>query len=137
MPVTTPPARSILILVRGMELAKGVPICELLAPCGFNQDIKAFSPLPMSIRHSSQRHFGRGCAVQERAWNRRARHVEDRIRAIAENSHPPAPAGGAEQIVAELAAETAQIEAVRTLVPRYEAKIQRLLARVWGTAGEV
>ena len=30
-------------------------------------------------------------------------------------------------------AEAAQVEAVRALVPRYEAKIQRLLARVWGT----
>lgn len=38
------------------------------------------------------------------------------------------------QIVAELDAEAAQVEAVRALVPRYEAKIQRLLARVWGTA---
>lgn len=35
-------------------------------------------------------------------------------------------------IVAELDAEAAQIEAVRALVPRYEAKIQRVLARVWG-----
>ena len=31
-------------------------------------------------------------------------------------------------------AEAAQIESVRALIPRYEAKIQRLLARVWGTA---
>ncbi len=38
------------------------------------------------------------------------------------------------QIVAELDAEAAQIEAVRALIPRTEAKIQRLLARVWGTA---
>ena len=37
------------------------------------------------------------------------------------------------QIVAELDAEAAQIESVRALIPRYEAKIQRLLARVWGT----
>jgi hypothetical protein len=36
--------------------------------------------------------------------------------------------------VAELDAEAAQIEAVRALIPRYEAKIQRVLARVWGTA---
>jgi len=32
--------------------------------------------------------------------------------------------------------EAVQIEAVRALLPRYEAKIQRVLARVWGTATE-
>ncbi|MCX7046659.1 MAG: restriction endonuclease subunit S, partial [Candidatus Sumerlaeota bacterium] len=34
-------------------------------------------------------------------------------------------------IVAELDDEAAQIEAVRALIPRYEAKIQRILDRVW------
>jgi hypothetical protein len=38
------------------------------------------------------------------------------------------------QIVAELEAEAAQLKSVRALILRYEAKIQRLLARVWGTA---
>lgn len=33
-------------------------------------------------------------------------------------------------------AEAAQMEAVRGLLPRFEAKIQRVLARVWGTAAE-
>jgi hypothetical protein len=40
------------------------------------------------------------------------------------------------RIVAELDAEAAQMEAVRALIPRFEAKIQRVLDRVWGT-GEV
>lgn len=44
---------------------------------------------------------------------------------------PPLPEQ--QRIVAKLDAEAAQIEAVRALVPRYEAKIQRVLARVWGT----
>jgi hypothetical protein len=35
--------------------------------------------------------------------------------------------------VAELDAEAARIEAVRGLIPAYAAKIQRVLARVWGT----
>jgi type I restriction enzyme S subunit len=38
------PKGSVLVLVRGMGLANGVPICELLAPCAFNQDIKALRP---------------------------------------------------------------------------------------------
>ena len=36
------------------------------------------------------------------------------------------------RIVAELDAEAAEVAAVRALIPRYEAKIQRVLARVWG-----
>ena len=40
------------------------------------------------------------------------------------------------RIVAELDAEAAQMEAVRSLLPRFEAKIQRVLDRVWGTHGE-
>jgi len=37
------------------------------------------------------------------------------------------------RIVAELDAEAAQMEAVRSLLPRFEAKTQRVLDRVWGT----
>ena len=37
------------------------------------------------------------------------------------------------RIVAELDTESAQIEAVRGLIPRFEAKIQRVMDRVWGT----
>ncbi|MBC7368441.1 MAG: restriction endonuclease subunit S [Undibacterium sp.] len=42
---------------------------------------------------------------------------------------PPLPEQ--RQIVAELDAEAAELAAVRALIPRYEAKIQRVLARVW------
>ena len=38
------------------------------------------------------------------------------------------------RLVAELDAEAAQMEAVRALLPRFEAKIQRVLDRVWGTS---
>ena len=37
------------------------------------------------------------------------------------------------RLVAELDAEAAQMDAVRALLPRFEAKIQRVLDRVWGT----
>jgi hypothetical protein len=40
------------------------------------------------------------------------------------------------RIVAELDAEAAQMEAVRSLLPRFEAKIQRVLDRVWGNTTE-
>jgi len=40
------------------------------------------------------------------------------------------------RIVAELDAEATQMEAVRALLPRFEAKIQRVLDRVWGNGTE-
>ena len=39
------------------------------------------------------------------------------------------------RIVSELDAEAAQMEAVRALLPRFEAKIQRVLDWVWGNGG--
>jgi hypothetical protein len=41
-----------------------------------------------------------------------------------------------ERIVAELDAEAARVEAVRGLIPAFEAKIQRTFARVWGNGTE-
>lgn len=38
------PVGSLLILVRGMGLAKGVPIGEVISPVAFNQDIRAIQP---------------------------------------------------------------------------------------------
>jgi hypothetical protein len=40
------------------------------------------------------------------------------------------------RLVAALDAEAAQMEAVRALLPRFEAKIQRVLDRVWGNGTE-
>jgi type I restriction enzyme S subunit len=38
------PIGSLLILVRGMGLANGIPLAEVTSPCAFNQDIKAIQP---------------------------------------------------------------------------------------------
>jgi type I restriction enzyme S subunit len=38
------PIGSLLILVRGMGLANGFPIAEVVSPCAFNQDIRAIHP---------------------------------------------------------------------------------------------
>jgi hypothetical protein len=40
------------------------------------------------------------------------------------------------RLVAELDADAVQMEAVRSLLPRFEAKIQRVLDRVWGNGTE-
>ena len=48
---------------------------------------------------------------------------------------PLPPVEEQQTIVAELDAEAAQMDAVRSLIPRFEAKIQRVLDRVWGNNG--
>ena len=48
---------------------------------------------------------------------------------------PPLPEQ--RRIVAELDAEAAQMETVRSLLPRFEAKIKRVLDRVWGNGNEM
>ena len=45
---------------------------------------------------------------------------------------PLPPLGEQRRIVAELDAEVTEMDAVRALLPRFEAKIQRVLDRVWG-----
>lgn len=40
------PAGALLILVRGMGLAHGAQIAELMVPCAFNQDIRGIHPEP-------------------------------------------------------------------------------------------
>jgi type I restriction enzyme M protein len=56
-------------------------------------------------------------------------------RQILEYEIPLPPLEEQRRIVAELDAEAAQMEAVRALIPRFEAKIQRVLDRVWGQGG--
>ena len=46
---------------------------------------------------------------------------------------PLPPLAEQERIVAELDAEAARLEAVRGLLPAFEAKIQRVLDRVWNS----
>ena len=40
------PVGALLVLVRGMGLAHGAQIGELMVPCSFNQDIRAIHPIP-------------------------------------------------------------------------------------------
>ena len=46
---------------------------------------------------------------------------------------PLPPMSEQRRIVAERDAEAAQMDSVRALLPRFEAKIQRILDRGWGT----
>ena len=49
---------------------------------------------------------------------------------------PLPPLSEQRRLVAELDAEAAQMDSVRALLPRFEAKIQRVLDRVWGNGTE-
>jgi hypothetical protein len=49
---------------------------------------------------------------------------------------PLPPLDEQRRLVAELDAETAQMDSVRALLPRFAAKIQRVLDRVWGNTPE-
>ena len=98
----------------------------------------------------------RGCVIPSRAHRHNPVGVDDfsgRFPRVARASQPWAdgrsPVGANQtvrsratpspqrRIVSELDAEAAQMEAVRSLLPRFEAKIQRVLARVWGNGAEV
>ncbi len=52
------------------------------------------------------------------------------------NPIPLPPLPEQRRIVAELDTEAAQMDSVRALLPRFEAKIQRVLDRVWGNGTE-
>ena len=54
-------------------------------------------------------------------------------RALSAIPIPLPPLSEQRRLVAELDAEAAKVEAVRGLIPAFEAKIQRALARVWGS----
>ncbi len=55
-----------------------------------------------------------------------------KARSLKEIEIPIPPLEEQHRIVAKLDAEAAQMETVRSLLPRFEAKIQRVLDRVWG-----
>ena len=127
------PKGTILVLVRGMGLANGVPICELLAPCAFNQDIKALHVAKTIISAYLAAALRREEEQLKKAIGTAAHGTlkidTDRLLAI---QIPLPPLEEQRRIVAELDAEAVQMDTVRALIPRFEAKIQRVLDRVWG-----
>ncbi|MCB1201062.1 MAG: restriction endonuclease subunit S [Leptospiraceae bacterium] len=65
------PEGTLLILVRGMGLANGIPISELKTPCSFNQDIKAMQVkngiIPRFLLHSLKFHLNHSHNIIDRA----------------------------------------------------------------------
>ncbi len=126
------PVGSLLILVRGMGLANGVPICELAKPCAFNQDVKAMNP-----HESVNSTFLRVMLKQEESQFRKiletAAHGTLKINtdALSAITFPLPPLATQRAIVAEIEAEQALVVANRELATRIQKKIQATLARVW------
>ena len=124
---------SLLILVRGMGLANGVPICELAKPCAFNQDVKAMKPHSSVnatfLRVMLKQEWPQFRKILETAAHGTLKINTDDLSAI---TFPLPPLATQQAIVAEIEAEQALVAANRELITRFEQKIQATLARVWG-----
>jgi type I restriction enzyme M protein len=132
------PVGSLLILVRGMGLANGVPICELAKPCAFNQDVKAMKPNP-SVNSTFLRIMLKQEEAQFRKILETAAHGTLKINTadLSAIKFSLPPLATQQAIVAEIEAEQALVATNRELIARFELKIQSTLARVWGEDSEV
>ncbi|NOU37013.1 MAG: N-6 DNA methylase [Kiritimatiellaceae bacterium] len=127
------PVGSLLILVRGMGLANGVPICELAKPCAFNQDVKAMKP-HASVNSTFLRVMLKQEEPQFRKILETAAHGTLKINTddLSAIKFPLPPLAEQQAIVAEIEAEQKLVSANRELITRFEQKIQATLARIWG-----
>jgi type I restriction enzyme M protein len=127
------PIGSLLILVRGMGLANGVPICELAKPCAFNQDVKAMKP-HASVNSTFLRVMLKQQEPQFRKILETAAHGTLKINTddLSAIAFPLPPLATQQALVAQIEAEQALVAANRELITRFEQKIQATLARVWG-----
>ncbi len=128
------PVGSLLVLVRGMGLANGVPICEVMVPCAFNQDLKALCPdadvvTTRFLAFALRQQVAQFSKVLETAAHGTLKINTVDLRKI-QISLPPLVAQKA--IVAEIEAEQALVAANRELITRFEKKTQATLARMWG-----
>lgn len=128
------PVGSLLVLVRGMGLANGVPICEVMRPCAFNQDLKALIPdtarvlssfLAVALRQQTSQ-FKR---ILETAAHGTLKINSEDLRQI----KIPLPKLETQQkIVTDVESEQSLVAASRELVGLFEKKITASLSRVWG-----
>ena len=131
------PVGSLLILVRGMGLANGVPICELAKPCAFNQDVKAMKP-HASVNSTFLRVMLKQEEPQFRKILETAAHGTLKINTddLSAISFPLPPLATQRAIVAEIEAEQALVAANRELIRRMEAKVKATIDRVWGSTSD-
>ncbi len=131
------PIGSLLILVRGMGLANGVPICEVMNPCAFNQDLKAIHPITTLISaaflaFALRRQTTRFNSIMETAAHGTLKINSDDLRQIPIPLHPLETQ---QKIVAELEEDLAAVAGARRLKTKMEANIRATIGRVWGEKG--
>lgn len=128
------PIGSLLVLVRGMGLANGVPICEVMNPCAFNQDLKALLPNKDIVTSQFLALALRQQEAQFRKVLGTAAHGTLKLNSedLRRIQIPLPPLTTQCAIVDEIEAEQALVVANRELITRFEQKIQATLARVWG-----
>ena len=132
------PVGALLILVRGMGLANGVPIGEVMVSCAFNQDLKALIPdtdllVPRYLAHAlrqQQRYFRR---VMETAAHGTLKLDSE---ALKQTKIPLPPLEIQQAIVAEIEAEQKLVDGNRELIQRFEQKIEATITRIWGADEE-
>ena len=130
------PVGSILVLVRGMGLANGIPFVEVTGPVAFNQDLRAIHPtdeLSSRFLASTLRSTVNRNGSADRLLNKAAHGTLKLDTAILKSLPIPLPPlAEQEAIVAEIEAEQALVDANRELIERMEAKIEAAIARIWG-----
>lgn len=126
------PKGSILVLVRGMGLANGIPVCEVVEECAFNQDVKAI--IPFQKINST---FLQLCIKREdnglRGKITTAAHGTLKIETTVLHELfiplPPLPVQKA--IVARIEAEREIVRANEKLIELMKKRIEETIARVW------
>ena len=126
---------SLLILVRGMGLANGVPICEIAMPCTFNQDVKAMEPTAAVdatfLRLSLQQQTAQFEKILETAAHGTLKINTPDLLKI----QLPLPSMETQRaIVAEIEVEEALVASNRELIRRMQARVKAAIDRVWGAA---
>ncbi len=127
------PIGAILVLVRGMGLANGVPFGEVISPCAFNQDLKAIVPnteviLPRFMAHALRQQTAYFERAMETAAHGTLKINSDTLRAV---KIPLPDLETQAAIVSEIEAEQAIVKGNRDLITRFEKKIDAAIARVW------
>ena len=132
------PKGTVLCVVRSGILQHTLPVAITGLKVCFNQDINAITPNPKMLDAKFLFYL-----LKTQSSNILRDGIKGGV--TVQSFHngffktyevPLPPLEEQRRIVAELDAEAAQMDAVRSLIPRFEAKIQRVLDRVWGNAPE-
>ena len=123
----------LLILVRGMGLANGVPVVRVTAPVAFNQDIRSLRVKVPALPEFVQLALLSSAAAFKSLINSAA-HGTLKLDAHDVESLPiPLPSLEEQwNVVARTEKDRHSVRRCQELIPRMQEKIDRTLARMWG-----